>query len=736
MIIRQCVKAIFCIAVLWVAGLHADEVLPHGAQTQRVEQDVREPVAWVNAEIGNISHMLVPCYPTVQRPNGMMRFLPPNDDFLSSRTDGFVMGTFAHRDRRSGGFRLWPWLGATDMPDGAWPTELDQARVTPFRYRVRLDDIDVVLDYAPAEKSAVFSFTFESEGTRALVFAPSAKEGSVSWNGGVLRGEDRFRTRTVWMVGEFDTPVVRTVRCGDRLAVVFPEGARQVRMRYAFSLISSDQASANLKAEIRDFDIDRIAAEGQAAWNERLGAVRVEGGNDNQKTVFYTALWRTFERMVDFTEDGKYIGWDGKVHDAGKSRYYSDDWVWDTYRAHHPLMVLLQPEAEGDKLTSYIRMASQNPEGWMPTFPNVALDAHSMNGFHTVAVFLDAWRKGVRNFDLAAAYAACAKTMRETTKTPWLRARKNELDAFYDEHGYFPALAEGEKETVRGVSGWEKRQAVTVTLAASYDAWCLAELAKEVGDAEGEREFRAQAGNYMKLWKNDAGFFHPRDAKGNWIEPFDYKFSGGIGSRAYYDENNAWTYLWDVQHDIPGLVALFGGKRPFLKKLDQLFTEPLGCRRFLWPSKQPDSSGMMGQFSMGNEPSFHIPYLFALAGEPAKTQKKIRHILEAWFRNDLMGVPGDEDGGGMSAFVVFSMLGFYPVTPGLPEYVIGSPVFTRAEIRRPGSVPIVISAPASSKYAKYVKSVAVGGRRLNGVRLTHEQLASGSPITFEMSDRP
>ena len=284
--------------------------------------------------------------------------------------------------------------------------------------------------------------------------------------------------------------------------------------------------------------------------------------------------------------------------------------------------------------------------------------------------------------------------------------------------------------------GWEKRQTVAVTQAASYDAWCLAETAKELGDAAAEAEFRAQADNYRKLWKPDTQFFHPKDKDGKWIEPFDYKFSGGIGSRAYYDENNAWTYIWDVQHDIPGLITLFGGAGRMVHKLDAMFNEPLGCRRFYWPSKQPDSTAMMGQFSMGNEPSFHIPYLYVHAGQPRKTQKLIRKILKCWFRNDLMGVPGDEDGGGMSAFVVFSMMGFYPMTPGLPQYTWGSPVFRKVTIHLANGKDFTLDAPNASADAKYIQSVKIGGKDVDVCApLRHEDILAAVPIEIEMNWR-
>ena len=698
--------------------------------------EAREPVDWVNTKIGTISHMLVPCFPAVQRPHGMMRFLPPNACFTTDRLQDFRLGVVSHRNR-AGVMRMQPFLGVPDVHQ-RWCSTYDQQHVTPYRYDVWLDTFRIRVTCAPTPSCAVWSFDYETVGTRAVLLAPVSAKGTMTWNDGVLDCVDFFGGVPIYVRIDFDRPVVRVARREKdaRCDFVFADDEKTVKMRVAFSFISPEQAADNLRRELPDFDLERVAAEGRAAWNATLGKIAVEGGSEDDRRVFYTALWRCHERMVDFTEAGRYRGWDGKDHDCDGARYFCDDWIWDTYRALHPLMTLLHPHDEGDRLTSYIRMAQQNPEGWMPTFPEQNGDAHCMNGFHTVAPFLDAWRKGVRNFDLRAAYAACAKTMRETTKTPWLRGPKNELDEFYDAHGYFPALHEGEPETVKGVSGWEKRQTVAVTLAASYDAWCLAELAHETGDAAGEAEFRAQASNYRKLWKSDAKFFHPKDKDGKWIEPFNYVFSGGIGSRAYYDENNAWTYLWDVQHAIDDLIALLGGADKFVERLDQMFNEPLGCRSFEWPGRQPDSSAMMGQFSMGNEPSFHIPYLYALAGHPAKTQKMIRRIREAWFRNDLMGVPGDEDGGAMSSFVVFSMLGFYPVTPGRPEYVLGSPVFTRAVVSLEGGAKLVLEAPNASGDAKYVRRVVVNGKDLAGVRFRHTDLAVGGKVFFEMSDRP
>jgi predicted alpha-1,2-mannosidase len=372
----------------------------------------------------------------------------------------------------------------------------------------------------------------------------------------------------------------------------------------------------------------------------------------------------------------------------------------------------------------------------MPTFPTVFGDAHCMNGHHAVALLADAWRKGIRGFDLERAYACMKKTMLEESLIPWYRGPATELDRFYWEKGYFPALHSGEPETVKEVTPGEKRQAVAVTLAAAYDAWCLAQIARELGHEQDAQFFLSRALDYRNLWKADTGFFHPKDRDGQWILPFDYKYAGGQGARDYYDENNAWTYLWEVYHDIPGLIGHFGGRRAFIDKLDRMFSEGYERPRWEHYNVLPDSTGNVGMYVMGNEPSFHIPYLYALAGEPWKTQKRIRMLLEAWFRRDLMGIPGDEDGGGMSAFVVFSMMGFYPVTPGVPAYAIGSPVFSKVVIRLENGKQFVLSAPKASRANKYIQSATLNGKPWVEPWFSHDVLANGGTVTLDMANRP
>ena len=362
-------------------------------------------------------------------------------------------------------------------------------------------------------------------------------------------------------------------------------------------------------------------------------------------------------------------------------------------------------------------------------------DSRRMNSNHAVATVIDAWRKGVRGFDLEKAYEAARKGIEEKTLIPWSAAPSGWLDEFYKEHGYIPALKPGEKETVADVSPWEKRQPVAVTLGTAYDEWCLSQIAAELGKKEDAEYFLARSYNYRNLFNPETRFFHPKDKDGKFIEGVDYRYSGGLGARDYYDENNGYIYRWDVQHNIGDLVSLIGGNEVFTAALDSMFDTPLGMSKWQFYSFLPDHTGNVGMFSMANEPSLHIPYLYNYAGQPWKTQKRIRVLLDQWFRNDLMGVPGDEDGGGMSAFVVFSMMGFYPVTPGSPTYNIGSPVFSDVKIDLGDGNVFEIVADGATHDNKYVQSVTLNGEELSGPWFDHSRITAGGVLSLKMGPK-
>jgi len=538
-----------------------------------------------------------------------------------------------------------------------------------------------------------------------------------------------------FMYGEFSSSIISSEKLNEdqQLILSFSENNKPIDFKYAISYISLEQAKKNLQNEIAAWDFDGLKENARKLWNTDLSQIEEEGGTEAQKRTFYTAFYRTYERMVNISEDGRYYSnYDGNVHEDTQD-FYVDDWIWDTYLAHHPLRALLDPDRENDMMSSYVRMYEQS--GWLPQFCLLWGENPCMNGFHSTITFLDDYRKHVLNFDMEKAYEGMKKNAVEGTMLPWRNGAACSLDTFYREKGYFPALHPGEEETVPMVHSFEKRQSVAITLGHSYDDWALAELAKDLGKSDDYSYFQKTANNYKNLYWEEKGFFMPKDASGNWID-IDPKWDGGMGGRDYYDENNGWTYLWQVQHDVAGLMELMGGKEVFEQRLDQLFREDLGRSKYANWAKFPDFTGIVGQFSMGNEPSFHIPYLYNFTNSPWKTQKKIRMLLDTWYPDNIFGIPGDEDGGGMTAFVVFSSMGIYPVIPGLPLYTIGSPVFEKVTIHLDNGNDFKIIAENYAKDHIYIQKAWLNGNPLDGPWISHEDVINGGELKLEMGLKP
>ena len=520
------------------------------------------------------------------------------------------------------------------------------------------------------------------------------------------------------------------------VALYFGDKAQVQKIRYGISFISEEQAKSNMEREQKSYDVNALAEAGKKVWNDALGKIEVQSPDENEKTIFYTSLYRCYERPVNISEDGRYFSaFDGKIHEDGGNAFYTDDWIWDTYRATHPLRVLIDTLTETNVIRSYILMAEQMGDMWMPTFPEITGDSRRMNSNHAVATVADAYAKGLRGFDLEKAYLVCKKGIEEKTLAPWSGKPAGWLDDFYKKNGYIPALAPREKETVPEVHHFEKRQPIAVTLGTSYDQWCLSQIAEDLGKKDDAEHYLKCSYNYRNVYNPETQFFHPKDKNGKFIEPFDYRFSGGQGAREYYGENNAWVYRWDVPHNVGDLIAIMGGADRFIENLNQTFREPLGRGKYSFYAQLPDHTGNVGQFSMANEPSLHIPYLYNYAGQPWMTQKRIRTLLKEWFRNDLMGVPGDEDGGGMSAFVAFSSMGFYPVTPGSPTYNIGSPMFPYVKMTLSNGKIFEIIAENCSDENKYIQSATLNGKELNQPWFNHSDIANGGKLVLKMGDK-
>jgi predicted alpha-1,2-mannosidase len=705
-----------------------------------------DPVDYVNPYIGNISHLLVPTYPTVHLPNSMLRFYPERDNFTSNKILGFPLNVVSHRDGRA--FSFMPFEGEPERLPGSLSYTWDDENITPYNYNVNLDESGTEIKFTPSEKSGFFSLGFANGNDNGILIKTNGS-GELTCRNNAVTGFDTNNGVKSFLYLEFekvpakvssrknDTTTTGSSVSGRRISLMasFPAGTENLEMKYGISYISIEQARKNLVSNIGYSNYAEIETAARDKWNHVLSKIEVEGGTEDQRIVFYTSLYRCFERMVDITEDGNYFSiWSDRTERAGDTAFFTDDWVWDTHLALHPLQVILNPDQQDEKLSSYIRMARAS--GWMPTFPTVSGDNHAMNGNHSAAVFLDAWNKGIRNFNLEEAYNHLKKTILYETKLPWVKDSATELDNFYDTKGYFPALRKGEQETCPKVHPFEKRQAVAVTLASSYDDWCMARMAKQLGKNEDYEFFIKRSLNYRNLFNIETGFYHPKDSEGKWIEPFDYRYDGGLGARDYYDENNGWTYIWQPYHAFNDLIEMMGGREKFDKKLDQLFTEGLGRSKWVYYSTLPDATGNVGQFVMGNEPSMHIPYLYNLAGKPWKTQKRVRMLMDTWFRNDLMGIPGDEDGGGLSAFYVFSAMGFYPLTPGIPEYQIGSPLFRKIVIHQQNGKTFTIFANNNSKTNKYIQAARLNSKDLNQTTITHNDITEGGTLVLEMGDMP
>jgi len=711
----------------------------------------------VDPTIGNVGILLQPTRPTVQLPNQMIRFYPVRADYLDDQISFFPLTISSHRKGEL--FGVMPYLGEPKAEIwGKRQTYDHDLEITrPFYYSTYFIDNNIKTEFTPGAKCGIFRFSFPGKGEKFLALrivnqgiweignGETEKRGTE--NVSSFAGTEEFMGMKAFVYGE----VNQAGQAGNLdLQVSDPKSGKssvkagawirfgantpsEVVMKYAISFISIQQAKANLAAEIPAWDFDGIKKSAEQKWTAVMDQIKVKGGTEAQRRTFYTSLYRQYERMININELGQYYsGYDHKEHPTTRD-FFVDDWIWDTYLAMHPLRSILHPEMEGDMLQSYVTMYEQG--GWLPQFPLVFKDDPAMNGFHSTVALLDGYRKGIRNFDVTKAYEGMLKNATSATMLPWRNGTKCILDTFYREKGFYPALWPGQSETVKMVHSFEHRQSVAITLAHSFDDWALSEMAKEVKKPEEAAYYRKQSLNYRNLYRADKKLMWPKDSAGNWID-IDPKFDGGPGGRDYYDENNGYTYAWQAQHDLHGLIGLMGGRESFTASLDQLFREPLGRSKYAFFAKFPDGTGMVGQYSMGNEPSFFIPYLYNYSGEPWKTQKRIRFLLDVWFKDNIFGIPGDEDGGGMTAFVVFSSMGFYPVTPGLPYYNIGSPLFEEVKISLENGKTFTIKAPGCSVKNKYIQSAKLNGQPLNKPWFTHEELMNGALLELQMGELP
>ncbi len=689
---------------------------------------------YVDPSIGGVGVVLEPTRPTVHLPNSMVRVFPNRKDQLDDQIDDFFLTIASHRLQKV--FSFMPVNGEPNQHIWFKSCANEHEVLRPYYYSTEFEDSGNSIQFSPKTKSGFYKINFAGNQPHFLQMGTFFAGGEINMESkNSVSGTEHFEGMNAFFYAETNKEIQEVLYQNSndkrRLMLSFGNEAQEVKFKYGISFISIEQAKQNLQNEIPDWDFERVKNDAKKEWEKVLSQINVKGGTEAQKRVFYTALYRSYERMVDINEYGLYFsGFDNQVHESDNP-FYVDNWIWDNYIALEPLFMILNPKMATERIQSYIKMYEQG--GTMPSFALVFGDWPAMTGNFAAAWMADAWYKGLLDFNLKTAYEGLKKNSLESTLLPWRNGPKSLLDDFYNEHGFMPGLYPGETETVPEVSlPWERRQAVSVTIENSYSDWCLAQLAKELNLEKDNKLFLERARFYQNVFRVDRGFMWPRDTAGNWIEPYDPRFA----DRMYFTENNAYTYNWSVKHDLNGLFGLMNKKHGAEATLDQLFREDLGLPKWQFWNKQPDASGLVGQFVMGNEPGFHIPYIYNYLGAPWKTQKRIRMLLDAFYTDNLFGIPGDEDGGGMSAFVVFSMMGFFQVTSGIPVYSIGSPVFEEITINLSENKQFKIIAQNCSKENKYIQQAFFNGEELNQSWFTHQQLMNGGTLKLIMGNRP
>ncbi|MFK7810086.1 MAG: GH92 family glycosyl hydrolase [Saprospiraceae bacterium] len=480
------------------------------------------------------------------------------------------------------------------------------------------------------------------------------------------------------------------------------ENGEVLLAKVGISAVSIEGARQNLETEMPDFDFPKYKKAAQNAWEKQLRKIEVEGGTEEERTIFYSALYHTMIAPNLYQDvDGQYRGMDLKVHKdtARKHEHYTVFSLWDTYRAANPLYTLIEPKRTNDFVSTLLDDYEKG--GILPIWELSGNYTGCMIGYHAIPVIADAYKKGIRNYDTKLAL----KAMQHSATRDHLG-----LEA-YKKLGYIPAERESES--------------VSKTLEYAFDDWCIAEMAKEMGDQKVYEEYIQRAQYYKNIYDPETGFMRAKNNE-TWILPFD-----PAEVNFHFTEANCWQYSFYVPQDVDGLVERLGGKKSFEAKLDELFStssETTG-------REQADITGLIGQYAHGNEPSHHMAYLYNYVDAPWKTQQRVRQIMDEMYHDLPDGLSGNEDCGQMSAWYVLSAMGFYPVTPASNTYVIGSPIFDQVKINLENGKSIVINAKNNSPKNMYVQSLKLNGKTYGKTYITHEELTAGAELTFEMGEK-
>lgn len=713
--------------------------------TSRDEAKYKDYTQYVNVFIGASDNGHT--FPGACRPFGMIQTSP-----VTGAIGWQYCSEYLHDDTELWGFSqthlngtgcmdlgdilVMPVTGSRQRAWDGYRSTMNKAseQASPGYYTVELLPSKIKAELTSSYRVAFHRYTFQQADSASLLIdlqhAPAWNKEqyhsqtiacSVDWEDShTLTGHVRNKVwveQDYFFVMKFDRPVIDSISLpmaptekGKRIVASFDlDAGEQLQVKIALSTTGIEGAKKNLETEVPHWSFDEVKLQSKEAWNIHLRRVQAEGTLD-ELTNFYTSIYRTLIQPNIISDvDGYYRNVNDEVVRTEGEGFYSTFSLWDTYRAAHPWYTLIVPERVDGFVNSLIEQGED--QGFLPIWALWGKETYCMIGNHAVPVIAEAYRKGFRGFDAERAFAMIKQT--QTVSHP----QKSDWET-YMRYGYFPT----DKVEAESVSS---------TLESVYDDYAAADMARRLGKKEDANYFGQRALFYKNLFDKETQFMRPKKADGSWKTPFNpsqLAHAESIGGD--YTEGNAWQYTWHVQHDVEGLIELFGGKKQFVTKLDSLFSISLG------EEKLADVTGLIGQYAHGNEPSHHVTYLYALADKPSRTQELVREIFVNKYRNSPDGLCGNDDCGQMSAWYLFSAMGFYPVNPVSGEYVIGAPQLPQISLDLPNGKTFKVVAQNISTENKYVQRIYLNGDILERKYITHEEITQGGTLLFEMTDKP
>jgi predicted alpha-1,2-mannosidase len=705
---------------------------------------VRNYVQYVNPFIGTATTGHT--FPGATLPFGMVQVSPETGFMGWEHCSGYhydddsIMG-FSHTHlsgtggKDLGDLLLLPFSEMKDQQNPKSSFSHAEESASPGYYTVKLKDFKVKAELTATAHAALHRYTYGSDSGKLLIDLRHGLVGNLQkQETHVLSSQLTIVDKTTiqgctitqgWAGVKHVYFVIRLLQPIDswywlsdsalgrnqRMVVRFAnDAAKRQYIRVGISGVSIANAVNNLEEEIPKIDFAAVKKKAENKWNNYLATIEIEGSG-KQKQIFYTAMYHALIAPNNIADNnGQYRGADNEVYTAAGKSYYSTLSLWDTYRALQPLYTIICPDKTSEIISSMI--AHFEVQQFLPIWTLWGHENFCMIANHAIPVIADAYLKGLRGYDIEKAYRAMIKSSTVMHKnSDWEK---------YNRYGYLPC------DSV-------KSESVSTTLEMAYDDWCVAQMAKALGKQKDYTVFMRRAGFYKNLFDTAAGLMRGRQSNGEWRHPFDpFKISHASTSGGDFTEGNAWHYTWHVQQDVPGLINLMGGQQRFIQKLDSLFSFP---PTIVGDGSTSDVSGLIGQYVQGNEPSHHVAYLYTLAGEPWKTQEKIHTIVTTLYNNTPDGLSGNDDCGQMSAWFIFSSVGFYPVNPADGHYVFGVPSFSKARIKT-GAKEFTISAKDLSAKNRYVQQILLNGKNYHQLYLQHKDLMAGGNLLFVMGPRP